>query len=160
MKRLAYVVIVVVVWILAWGSVSVANLLSGLAVAALVAAIIPEREMLSGPISLRPGPLLRLGWFFVSTTATANVELIRLTYARRVFPPAGVLDIAIPPLSDVELTMVTSLVALSPGSITVDVQRDPWVLSVHFLDLSDPDAQRLWLGQLVERCQAVAGAQP
>lgn len=160
MKRLVYLVGVVVVWMLAWGSVSVANILSGVAIGVLVAAVIPEREMLTGRISLRPGPLMRLGGFFLSTAVKSNVELVRLTFGRRVFPPAGVIETTIPPLSDVELTLVTSLIALSPGSITVDVRRDPWVLSVHFLDISDPEAQRTWLDQLVERCQAVAGARP
>ena len=160
MKRLFYVIVVVVVWVLAWGTISFANVVSGVAIGVLIALIIPERELLAGHISLRPVPLLRLGWFFLSTAATANVAIIRLSFSRRDWPPAGVLDIDIPPLSDVELTMVTSLMALSPGSITVDVQRDPWVLSVHFADISDPDAQRAWAGRLVEHCQGVAGERP
>lgn len=160
MKRVLYALVVVIVWLLAWGSITVANVVGGIAVAIVVMLIVPERRLRTGSVTLRPIPLARLAWFFISTTASANVALIRIVFSRRPFPPAGVLDIAIPPLNDVELTMVTSLMALSPGSITVDIQSDPWVLSVHFLDISDPEAQRVWTDQLVEHCQRVTGARP
>lgn len=148
---------VVVVWTLAWGSVSVANVASGLAVAAVVYVVIPERGRLSQRVAFRPVPLARLGWYLLTTSVTSNLLLARLAFSRGNWPPSGVVDVEIPVLSDAELTLVTNIMALSPGSLPVDVHRDTSMLSVHFIDTSDEQALRERVWRLVRLCQDAVG---
>lgn len=156
MKAVIYAIGVVVVWVLAWGSLSAANVLSGVAVAVVVYLVIPERRSLSGRVKFRPVPLARLAWFYVVTAVRSNLHVARLSFSRR-WPPAGVVAVEIPVLSDLELTLVTNITALSPGSIAVDMRRDTSELLVHFIDVSDEEALRAQVRRLVALCQDVAG---
>jgi multicomponent K+:H+ antiporter subunit E len=37
-------------------------------------------------------------------------------------------------------TVLGSIVSLTPGTVSIDVDRERWVLRVHALDAPDPDA--------------------
>ena len=50
--------------------------------------------------------------------------------------------------SDQGLTVMTSIISLSPGTMTVDVTADAALLHVHFFDLGDVDAARRGLVRL------------
>jgi multicomponent Na+:H+ antiporter subunit E len=67
----------------------------------------------------------------------------------------GVLAYPLDHPSDLVVTSITSIIALSPGTMTVDVAGDPTVLHVHMLVLDDVAAATRMLDHLVRlTCEA------
>ena len=53
-------VLLVTIWVLAWGSLSWANVLSGVVVAVALLAVVPDVRRASHPPTVRPLPAARL----------------------------------------------------------------------------------------------------
>ena len=139
-------VVLVTVWVLAWGSLTWANLMSGIAVALAVLALVPEvgHPALHRPRRpvVRPLRALRLLARIVGDVVASNMELTREVVTPRSGVATGVVRVPLAGCSDEVVTIVASLVALTPGTMPVDVARDPTVLYVHVLHLDDAEAVR------------------
>lgn len=132
LSRLVVVGGLVVVWALAWGELSAANVLSGIAVAVVVLALFP----LSSPdetngLHIRPLRVVPLVAFFA-------LELVQstLSMARDILGPSGrmrtgILAYPLRVQSDVLLTFLANVTALTPGAMPVDVDHEPKVLYIH-----------------------------
>lgn len=137
-----------VVWVGLWGSVTAANVLGGLVVAVALLALLPLPEGAGSvrvpqrggaPARVRPLALVRYMLFFA-------VELVKasLLVVWQVLRPGGELRqaiIAVDALgaSDLLLTVVANSVSLTPGTLTIDVDRERSVLYVHVLDVGGPE---------------------
>jgi multicomponent Na+:H+ antiporter subunit E len=137
---------VLVVWLALWGEVSVANLVSGILVVALIGLIIrpvPRRH------TLNPLSLLRLlavfVWRLVSSSATVVLAVIAPTPARL---RSGVVGVSLSQHSRLVATIVADAISLTPGTLTLEARyRDgedpprgsPPVLYIHVLGLADPE---------------------
>jgi len=140
-------VLLVVLWLLAWGDVSLANLLSGGVVAAALLASFPERRPdarirldLVGALRLAVHVVVQL---VLSTTIMAR-EVLRLVPR----PQPAVLVHRLQRPSDEVVTLLTTIIALSPGTMTVEVAPDSSSICVHFFRMTDVDAARAELLQL------------
>lgn len=74
-----------------------------------------------------------------------DIVIASLSVARRVVGPPGRLRPAflVVPLDlrdPYVATILGSIVSLTPGTVSIDVDRDRWVLHVHVLDVEDPAA--------------------
>jgi multicomponent Na+:H+ antiporter subunit E len=137
-----YLIGVTVMWVLAWGSLSVANVLSGMAVAGVLLVIAPDGLGWLRGIAFRPGAVIRFTLYAVGEIAKANVVLIRSIVARETNLHTGVMAVPLPECSDALLTIVTNVIALTPGTSPLHITRYPTVLYVHVLDMRDPAATR------------------
>jgi multicomponent Na+:H+ antiporter subunit E len=153
--------LLVALWLLAWGELSVANLVSGVAVAvALLLAfpLAPGRDRTARP---SPAGVARLTWYVASQLVTSNVAVAREILRRHPTVTQGVLEHRLETAGDeIVITTMTSIIALSPGTMTVDVDRDASVLYVHFLLLNDVDAARAGLVRLERLVRAAVSARP
>ena len=151
MRVVRRVVLLVALWLLAWGEVTVANVLTGVAVAgALLVAFPPGRRI--GHIRLRPLGALRLGGYVVAQLVASNLVMTREIIRRRPSIHPGVLAHRLQRPSEELVTLMTTVIALSPGTMTVDVDPDSTTIYVHFLLLWDVDASRASLTHLEEVC--------
>ncbi len=62
--------------------------------------------------------------------------------ARRTRSHTGVMAVPLPDCSDGLLTLITNVVALTPGTSPLHLTRYPTVLYVHVLDMRDVEATR------------------
>jgi multicomponent Na+:H+ antiporter subunit E len=134
------------IWVLAWGSLSWANVLGGIAVSVAVLVAVPD---LRGPARIpivRPLPALRLVLRMLSDSVVANAVIAREVLAPRPRVQTGVVGVPLAGCSDEVVTVIASLVALTPGTMPVQVEQDPMVMYVHVLQMDDPDAvrRRIW----------------
>lgn len=130
------IVVVVVVWNLLWGNVSVANVLSGLLVAILVVAVFPLPPILfTGRI--RPVGLARLAFWFVVDLVAASAQVAWLAVRPGPSPRSAVIQVDLFGDSDLYLTMTAEFVSLVPGSVIIDVRRATNTLFVHVVDVRD-----------------------
>lgn len=142
LRRLPFLAWLVLVWMVLWGDLSLANLLSGVAVAALVLVAFPHAG--PGPAgTLRPLHFLRFFGYFLYKLVEAN-----LIVAWEVVTPSnegireGIVAVPVTGASDAVITVVANAISLTPGTLTLEVSRDPAVLYVHVLHLRDIETVR------------------
>lgn len=128
---------------LLWAALSNAASVGALAVGALLAVLLPaltRRFWPDTPRLRRPGLALRL-----AARVALDIAIANLAVARRVLGPVANLR---PAFVEVPLelrdpfaaTILASVVSLTPGTVSIDVDRTRWVLSLHALDAPDPPA--------------------
>lgn len=154
------VTLLVSFWLLAWGQISVANVASGLVVAAaLLVAFPPHRPGPAGP-SISPVGTARLVLYVLGQLVPSNVLVTREILSRRSRIRTGVLAYPLQEPSDAVLSLMAHVIALTPGTMTVEATTDPPVLYVHFLLLDDLDEARRKLGRLERLAVAALGRPP
>ncbi|MEZ0493376.1 Na+/H+ antiporter subunit E [Kineococcus sp. TBRC 1896] len=110
----------VVLWLLLWGDLSWANVLSGTLVGLLVTVVLPLPPV---PSRLRVRPvrvLLLLGRFLVDLFA-ASAQVAWLAVRPGPQPRSSVVRIPLHSGSDLVVTMTAELVSLVPGSVVVEI---------------------------------------
>jgi multicomponent Na+:H+ antiporter subunit E len=155
----ARIVVLVALWLLAWGGPSVANFVSGLLVACLLLVAFPPARH-SGPrLRIRPLGVARLLLHILRQLVTSNFLVAREIISRRSSVRTGVLAYHVQHPSDEVVTLVANVLALTPGTMTVEATRDPAVIYVHVLLLEGLDKARQSIARLEELVVDAVGFQ-
>ncbi len=149
--------LLVTLWLLAWGEFSLANVVSGMAVAAGLLAAFPTTRLSRRNFQPTIGGIARLGLYIVAQLVVSNVLMTREILRRRSRLTPGVLAHRLARPSDEVVTIMTSVISLSPGTMTADVDPDGTTIYVHFLLLRDLDAARGGLARLETLVVAALG---
>ena len=136
-RRLTLIGWLTALWMALWREASTANLLSGVAVAVGVAAVVGQRGFDEPQHRLRPVAVARLLGYFGWKLLEANVVLAREVLTRRDTTRPGIIAVPLHPGSDLVTTIVANAVSLTPGTLTLDVRPDPLTLFIHVLHLHD-----------------------
>lgn len=138
--KLARVVLLTVIWVVLWSDLSLANVLSGLFVAgAIVAAGDTWRR---GTLIIRPLHALRFAGYFLVKLVESNFVVARTVIAPRDRVHTGIVAVPLRGCSDAVVTLVADAISLTPGTLTVEVRREPLTLYVHALDTRDIEQVR------------------
>lgn len=138
-QQLPLILILVVLWMLLWGTVSVLSVTSGVVIAlAVTSALYLPPVQLSG----RFNPF----WFAVYLIRFLG-ELVAgsVNVAWRAFSPKGVtgnsiIAVHLVTRSDIIMTLTAITVTLIPGSMVLEVDRQKSVLYLHALNTTDESA--------------------
>lgn len=156
LRRLPATLWLVALWTALWGQLSLGNLVSGAVVAVAVQLALPGAAPgLAG--GLRP---LRLAWFLVYfgyKVVEANLVVAWEVATPRSRINQGIVAVPITGVSDIVVTSVANAVSLTPGTLTVEVRREPPTLYVHVLHLrsvEDTRREALYLELLLMRALA------
>lgn len=156
----------VALWLALWGTVTPANVAGGLLVAVLVQRL-PDPYHPEGRVAFRPWPALRFLGYMAVKLVEASFVVAREVVSRRDRINTGVVEVPLRGASDQLVTIVANAIGLLPGSITVEVERDPPTLFVHALHVESVDAVRDEIHELEERAirafgtpEAIAGLAP
>lgn len=150
MSVIGFGAVMVAIWLLLWGSISVANVLSGIAVVAVVLLVLPDTRFAERMPRFRPVALVRLFGRIIVDLLWANVVVSREILTPDSGIRSGVIEVPLPGCSDGLLTFVADVLALSPGLMAIEVTRDPGVIWVHVLHLHDVEATRAGVLSLAE----------
>lgn len=142
MSGLGFGALLLAIWLLLWGELSPANVASGLVVVAAVMVAVPDARFHIGRPYVRPRWALRLAWRIVGDVVRANVEVTREIVARQSSITTGIVAVDLPGCSDGLLTFVANVLALTPGTMAIEVDRSPGVVYVHVLHLDDVESIR------------------
>ena len=125
-----------ILWVLLTGSLAIQELLSGLVVAALIALLSNQINLLDHFKLTRTAPLalLKYLYYFFIALIKANLDL-----ARRILSPSlpinpAVVEIQTELESDLARLLLANSITLTPGTLTIDVQQQR--LLVHWVDAS------------------------
>ena len=149
--------LLIAVWLLAWGEVTVANALSGLVAAAVLLLAFPPHRRPTAPRRVSPVGVARLVVYVLVQLVPSNVLVAREVLSRRSRIRTGVLAYPLHHPSDEVLSLMAHVIALTPGTMTVEATREPSVLYVHFLLLADLDQARRTVARLERLAVAALG---
>jgi multisubunit Na+/H+ antiporter MnhE subunit len=105
-------------------------------------------------VRVRPLGVVRLIASLLVQQVPSNVLVTREMLRRRPGAHTGVIAHPVEQASGPLLALIANSIALTPGTLTVEVTPDPAVVYVHFLRLDDPDQARATIAQLEARCRA------
>jgi multicomponent Na+:H+ antiporter subunit E len=125
----------VVVWLALWSDLSVANVASGIITAGVVIALFDSWR--PGAVVVRPVAVARFALHFAYKLVQASLVVARTVVAPQHRIHAGIVAVELSGCSDAVATLVADAVSLTPGTLTLEVVRDPLTLYVHALDVRD-----------------------
>jgi multicomponent Na+:H+ antiporter subunit E len=140
-RQAGFVAFLLGIWLLLWGEVSIANVVSGLLVAALLLLVFPRTPSTTGFV-VRPVPTLRFLLFFGREMIESVVLLSREVLSRRSRFHTGVIAVPVHGCPNALLAVVANLIALTPGTMTVQIDTDTPTLYVHVLIFRDIESVR------------------
>jgi multicomponent Na+:H+ antiporter subunit E len=130
------VVALITVWVLLWGVLSWANLISGLVVAIIVLAVFPlPPAAFAG--RFRPLGLLRFAARFLTDLVRASVQLSVLALRFGHQPRSAIIRVPLRAPSELILTLTGEAVSLVPGSLIVDTDQATSALYIHVIGVAD-----------------------
>lgn len=129
-----------IIWAALWGSFSLTQLVAGYLVG--FATLWVTQPLFGGPNTyyLRAYRIVRLILFFIYdlTMSSIRVAYDVLTPTDRSNP--AILEMPLDVKSDIEILLVTNLISLTPGTLSLDVTPDRKTLIVHAMFADDPEA--------------------
>lgn len=137
------------IWILLWGDVSAANILSGLAVALIVTLLLPLPPV---PIEgrLHPLSLLRLVIKVAYYLVLSSVQVAWLAIKPGPPPSSAVLLAHLALKSDLVLALAVNVINLIPGSIVLEIDQTSRMIYVHVIDAGSERSVRQFHRQVAE----------
>ncbi|KUH82057.1 MULTISPECIES: Na+/H+ antiporter subunit E [unclassified Mycobacterium] len=149
--RLWVICWLVLVWVLLWGNLSAANLLSGLAVALLITLLLPLPAVpVEGKVHLLS--LIRLLLTVAYRLVLSSMQVALLAVKPR--PPlSAVLRAQLSVKSDLVLALAVNIFNLIPGSIVLEIDQTRRLLYMHVIDVGSDRALSAFYHQVavVER---------
>ena len=129
----------ILVWILLWGNISAANVISGLAIALVIALLLPLPVV---PIEgrLHPLSLLRLIALVAYYLVSSSVQLAWLAIKPGPPPLSAVLRAHLDIKSDLVLALAVNIINLTPGTIVLEIDQSRRMIYVHVIDVGSERA--------------------
>ncbi len=141
MTRLLRIGILTIIWIVLWSDLSIANVAGGLLVATVIAVLFDTWN--NGTIPIRPVHAARFAVYFLYKLVEASIVVARTVIAPRNRVRTGIIAVPLRGCSDAVATLVADAISLTPGTLTLEVRRDPLTLYVHALDTRDVEQVQL-----------------
>lgn len=127
------------VWVLLWGSISAANILSGLAVAVVITLLLPLPAVpVEGRVHLLS--LLRLVIRVGAWLVMSSFQMAWLAVKPGTPPQNAVLRAHLAVKSDLVLALGVNIVNLTPGTIVLEIDQTRRLIYVHVIDVGTESA--------------------
>lgn len=139
----------ILVWSLLWGTVSAANVVSGLAVALMITVLLPLPVV---PIEgkVHPLSLLRLVLTVAYYLVQSSAQVAWLAVKPGPPPLSAVLRARLAVKSDLVLALAVNIFNLIPGSIVLEIDRTRRMLYMHVIDVGSDRAVNRFYRQVAE----------
>lgn len=123
-----------VIWVMLWGELTAANVVTGIIVATLLNLAMPVPP--ATDLDLNFGGLVRLFGSWAIDFVVASVHVAYLAIRRADPPPTAIIKVPMRTHADISLATAMALINLQPGGIIVDVDKQKKILTMHLLDAS------------------------
>ncbi|MEG3636946.1 Na+/H+ antiporter subunit E [Micromonospora palythoicola] len=137
-NQVVAVTALVAVWVLLWGTLSWANIIGGLVVAAVLLAVFPLPPVTFAG-RLRPLPLLRFWLRFLRDLVVASAQVAWLAVRVGHTPRSAIIAARLRVNTDLNLTLTAEALSLLPGSLILEADRRTGTLYIHVLGVTSRD---------------------
>lgn len=129
-----------VVWASLWGSLTLFQLVVGFHVGFVILWI--AQPLLGAPSGyyLRAYRVVRLVLYFLYDLCISSIRVAYDVLTPTDYSNPAILEMPLDVKSDIEILLVTNLISLTPGTLSLDVTPDRKTLIVHAMFADDPDA--------------------
>lgn len=103
------------------------------------------------PIIARPWQLCRFLLLVVGDIIVANLQVARLVLNPLTQPKPAFVEVPLDLTDELALTMLASIICLTPGTVSADLSDDRRTLLLHCLDVDDIDELVLQIKERYER---------
>lgn len=134
-------ILLALVWAALQGEISLANLLVGYAIGYGVLALLAKGGVMPSTLVSRTARALELAAFFAWELLLANFRVAADVLFSHTLEPA-VVAIPLDVTSDGEILLLSMLINITPGSVTLDLADDRRTLYVHVMHMTTADETR------------------
>ncbi len=136
--------ILMLVWCALFGDFAVKNLVGGFLIGYLMLMLLSSRGVVGSPRYLRRvRRILSFLGFFLKELVLANIRVARDVVTPGINSKPAIVAVPLSDLSDAEITLLATLVSLTPGTMSMDVSTNRETLYLHVMHLDDGDVARL-----------------
>ncbi len=137
-------------WVAMSGHFEVLNLLLGFAFGYLVMLLL-QRVVGSSSYFHKSAVLVRFTGFFLLEVVRSNIRVAVDVATPASHAQPGIVAVPLDARTDAEITLLASLITMTPGSLAIDVADDRSVIYVHSMFVDDPEALRRSIKDDLER---------
>jgi multicomponent Na+:H+ antiporter subunit E len=144
-------ILLALAWAALQGDITLANLLVGYVVGYVILVLLAKGGVMPSTLASRTAHAAGLAGFFVWELLLANVRVaIDVLRPRTSIRPA-VVAIPLEVTSDGEILLLSMLINITPGSVTIDLSDDRRTLYVHVMQMTSAEASRREIKEGFER---------
>ena len=135
-------ILLALAWAALQGEISLANLVVGYVFGYVILALLARGGVMPKSLASRAGRALELAGFFVWELALANVRVALDVLRPHTAIQPAVVAVPLDVTSDGEILLLSMLINMTPGSVTIDLSDDHRTLYVHVMHMKSAAASR------------------
>jgi multicomponent Na+:H+ antiporter subunit E len=135
-------ILLALAWTALQGDVTLANLVIGYAVGYAILALLARGGVMPSALASRTAHAIGLAGFFAREIVLANVRVAADVLRPRTRIRPAVVAIPLDVTTDGEILLLSMLINITPGSVTIDLSEDRRTLYVHVMHMTSTDATR------------------
>jgi multicomponent Na+:H+ antiporter subunit E len=144
-------ILLALVWAALQGDITLANLLVGYGVGYVILALLERGGVMRSTLTSRTRYAIELAVFFVWELLLANVRVAADVLRPRTGIRPAVVAIPLDVTSDGEILLLSMLINITPGSVTIDLSEDRQTLYVHVMHMLNAETTRREIKEGFER---------
>ncbi len=94
---------------------------------------------------------LRFLGYYLSELTTSTLDVVKALFRDQTTLRPGIVAFPLEAQTELEIVLLNNLLALTPGTLGVDLSPDQKTLYIHFLDVPDADSARMRIRNGLER---------
>jgi multisubunit Na+/H+ antiporter MnhE subunit len=129
-------------WMILWRSTTPATIISGLLLSVGLTIAVRRSDAYRVHHRVHPLAMARYLIHLGVGLLRSNVDLAMEILTPTDYTKPGILEVQLPPSTELVLTVIANSISLTPGTLTLELRADTATLKVHVLHLSNVDAAR------------------
>ena len=135
-------ILMALAWAALQGEVTLGNLFVGYVLGYAVLALLEKGGVLPSAFQTKVARAVGLAAFFARELLVANVRVALDVLKPRTTIRPAVIAIPLDVTTDAEILLLSALINITPGSVTIDLSDDRRTLFVHVMHMTSPEASR------------------
>ena len=144
-------ILLALAWAALQGEITLANLLAGYVFGYVILALLAKGGVMPPTLTSRMRHASGLAGFFIWELVLANVRVAADVMRPHTAIRPAVLGIPLDVTTDGEILLLSMLINITPGSVTIDLSKDRRTLYVHVMHMTSVEASRQEIKQGFER---------
>jgi multicomponent Na+:H+ antiporter subunit E len=135
-------ILLALAWAALQGEMTLANLVVGYVLGYIILALLAKGHVLPATLASRTRRAAELTVFFIWELMIANMRVAADVLRPRIAIQPAVIGVPLDITSDAEILLLSMLINITPGSVTIDLSDDRRTLFVHVMHITSADASR------------------